>query len=147
MDKSAVRNTLYEIEILRQRLLRPKFIDMGLTVGQGQPRILKELRIKDGMTQRELADNCLLDVTTMSRTLDRLEQAGLIKRTNNPECRRSWIIALTDEGKKKADEAIKIFDMADEVFCTDLSDDELENLVLTAKKIQLNIEEALKQKD
>ena len=40
MDKSAVRNTLYEIEILRQRLLRPKFIDMGLTVGQGQPRIL-----------------------------------------------------------------------------------------------------------
>ena len=92
-------------------------------------------------------DNCLLDVTTMSRTLDRLEQAGLIKRTNNPECRRSWIIALTDEGKKKADEAIKIFDMADEVFCTDLSDDELENLVLTAKKIQLNIEEALKQKD
>ena len=98
MKKEQIRNELFKIEVLRQRLMRPQFIALGLTVGQGQPRILKELLFEGSMTQKKLADACLLDVTTMSRTLDRMEQAGLLVRESNPDCRRSWLIALTDKG-------------------------------------------------
>ena len=43
MDKKT-KNVFFDIEMLRRRLIRPYFIELGLTVGQGQPRILKELR-------------------------------------------------------------------------------------------------------
>ena len=39
MKYGEVRHYLFDVEMLRRRLLRPYFIDMGLTVGQGQPRI------------------------------------------------------------------------------------------------------------
>ena len=83
-----IKNVFFDIEMLRRRLIRPFFIELGLTVGQGQPRILKELREHGIMNQKELADACLMDVTTMSRTLDRMEKDGLLKRENNPVSRR-----------------------------------------------------------
>ena len=43
-SKQNVRHYLFDVEMLRRRLLRPYFIELGLTVGQGQPRILYELR-------------------------------------------------------------------------------------------------------
>ena len=110
MKKEQIRNELFKIEVLRQRLMRPQFIALGLTVGQGQPRILKELLFEGSMTQKKLADACLLDVTTMSRTLDRMEQAGLLVRESNPDCRRSWLIALTDKGTDIAKKVQQIFE-------------------------------------
>ena len=55
-SKQNVRHYLFDVEMLRRRLLRPYFIELGLTVGQGQPRILYELRKCDGMSQKELTD-------------------------------------------------------------------------------------------
>ena len=121
MKYGEVRHYLFDVEMLRRRLLRPHFIKMGLTVGQGQPRILYELRKSGRMTQKELSDACLIEVTTMSRTLDRLEKMGLIIRENNPECRRSWIIKLTKE--------------------------ELSNMCATLEKIERNLNEAIKKQD
>lgn len=51
-----IKNVFFDIEMLRRRLIRPFFIELGLTVGQGQPRILKELREHGIMNQKELAD-------------------------------------------------------------------------------------------
>ena len=144
-SKQNVRHYLFDVEMLRRRLLRPYFIELGLTVGQGQPRILYELRKCDGMSQKELSDACLIEVTTMSRTLDRLESMGLIKRQNNPECRRSWIISLTEEGKEKADRVSDIFDMAEEVFRKGIGEEELNSMCATLEKIENNLNEAIEE--
>ena len=144
-SKQNVRHYLFDVEMLRRRLLRPYFIEIGLTVGQGQPRILRELYLSGPMNQRELADACYLDVTTMSRTLDRLESMGLIKRQNNPECRRSWIISLTEEGKEKADRVSDIFDMAEEVFRKGIGEEELNSMCATLEKIENNLNEAIEE--
>ena len=42
-DKSDLRKALVAVELLRKEQLRPLFIDLGLTLGQGQPRILESL--------------------------------------------------------------------------------------------------------
>ena len=60
MKYGEVRHYLFDVEMLRRRLLRPYFIDMGLTVGQGQPRILYELKKGGQMTQKR-AVRCLPD--------------------------------------------------------------------------------------
>lgn len=62
MKYGEVRHYLFDVEMLRRRLLRPYFIDMGLTVGQGQPRILYELKKRwtddTKRTVRCLPDRC-----------------------------------------------------------------------------------------
>lgn len=140
MDRDGIGSAFLRVELLRRQLLRPHFIELGLTVGQGQPRILKTLRLKGAMNQRELADLCVLDVTTMSRTLDKLEHMGLIKRTDNPECRRSWVISLTPAGEEKADKVIELFKMADEVFSEGMPDEDIKKLYDMLDVIEHNIE-------
>lgn len=145
MKKEQIRNELFKIEVLRQKLMRPQFIALGLTVGQGQPRILKELLSGGSMTQKKLADACLLDVTTMSRTLDRMEQAGLLVRENNPDCRRSWLIALTEKGRQTAQKVQQIFDTTDEIYCSSLSEKEAEQLYALLEKVEKSISQNCKQ--
>ncbi len=140
MDRDGIGSAFLRVELLRRQLLRPHFIEMGLTVGQGQPRILRTLRLKGAMSQRELSDLCVLDVTTMSRTLDKLEHMGLIKRTDNPECRRSWVISLTPAGEEKADKVIELFKMADEVFADGMTDEDIKKLYDMLDVIEKNIE-------
>ena len=43
-----------------------------------------------------------MDVTTMSRSLDRLEESGYLVREKDPGCRRSYLICLTGEGVAEA---------------------------------------------
>ena len=146
MDKRT-KNAFFDIEMLRRRLVRPFLIDLGLTVGQGQPRILKELRENGTMNQKELADMCFMDVTTMSRTLDRMEKDGLLKRESNPASRRSWNVSLTDYGSQKADEVIKIFKWTDKVIYNGFSEDEIKTLEVLTDKVQSNLWEAINNEE
>ena len=140
MERDGLGCAFLRVELLRRKLLRPHFIELGLTVGQGQPRILRMLRLKGAMSQRELADLCVLDVTTMSRTLDKLEKMGLVNRTDNPECRRSWVISLTPEGEEKADKVIALFKMADEIFSDGMTEEEIKKLYDMLAVIEENVE-------
>lgn len=140
MERDGLGSAFLRVELLRRQLLRPHFIELGLTVGQGQPRILKTLRLKGAMSQRELSDLCVLDVTTMSRTLDKLEKMGLIKRNDNPECRRSWVISLTPEGEEKADKVVELFKMADEIFSEGMTEEDIKKLYEMLDIIERNIE-------
>ena len=133
--------------MLRRRFIRPYFIELGLTVGQGQPRILKELREHGAMNQKELSDVCLIEVTTMSRTIDRLEKMGLVKRESNPACRRSWTIALTEEGCEMADKVIEIFEMTDGIMKSGMSEEELEILSAGLEKVKSNLWTAIRNNE
>ena len=72
MERNSIRKILHRLDLERRQLMRPKFLALGLTVGEGQPRILDCLLDRGELTQRELADLCMFDVTTMSRTLDKM---------------------------------------------------------------------------
>lgn len=48
--------------------------------------------------------------STMTSILDRLEKARLLVRKSNARDRRSWLVELTAEGKRKAREIRKIVD-------------------------------------
>lgn len=146
MEKSKIREILHSMDIERRKIVRPKFQELGLTVGEGQAKILKCLLEQGSMTQRELADRCLLDVTTMSRTLDKLQGAGYLLRTVNPSCRRSFLICITEKGKEKAASVQKIFSDLDEQIWQGISEDEMEVLYHTLQKITKNLKNVLKTK-
>lgn len=141
MEKSKIREILHSMDMERRKTVRPKFQELGLTVGEGQAMILKCLLEQGSMTQRQLADKCMLDVTTMSRTLDKLQGAGYLLRTVNPSCRRSFLICITEKGKEKAASVQKIFSDLDEQIWQGISEDEMEVLYQTLQKIMKNFKD------
>lgn len=139
MEKKDIRKILHRLDLERRQLMRPKFLEMGLTVGEGQPRILNCLLEQGEMSQRELADACMFDVTTLSRTLDKMEKTGLLTRKVNPASRRAHLITLTPEGKVKARQVQKLFVWLDQILWGDIEEKEMEGLYRTLKKIEENV--------
>ncbi|MES2938517.1 MAG: MarR family transcriptional regulator [Pseudomonadota bacterium] len=72
----------------------------GLTNAQWVP--LYKLHLGHPSTVAELARGCQLDTGAMTRTLDRLEAKGLLRRVRSEQDRRVVNIELTDEGRTAA---------------------------------------------
>ena len=139
MERNSIRKILHRLDLERRQLMRLKFLALGLTVGEGQPRILDCLLDRGELTQRELADLCMFDATTMSRTLDKMEQAGLIQRNRNPASRRSHLISLTEIGKEKGKLVGEEFNWLDEILQKGITKDELETVYRILEKIEKNL--------
>ena len=108
MEKTAmIRDLLFCLDMERRQTLRPKFEKLGLT--PGQPGVLKALLKKTEITQKELAQMCHVDQTTLSRNLDKLVQLGYVERKTDEECRRCFLISLTPTGSEKAKEVSIVF--------------------------------------
>ena len=106
MEKTAmIRELLFCLDMERRQTLRPKFEKLGLT--PGQPGVLKALLKKTEITQKELAQMCHVDQTTLSRNLDKLVQLGYVERKTDEECRRCFLISLTPTGSEKAKERVE----------------------------------------
>ena len=138
--KEKIREEMLRLEQMRKQILRPGFLELGLTLGQGQPRILRTLFLQEPLKQRELARRCGLDVTTMSRTLDRMAETGLIERRTDPNCRRSFLIYLTGPGREKAEKITEDFCAFDKRLCSGFTEKELETLLGFLKRLEKNLE-------
>ena len=137
--KQKFRETLYQIELLKRKKVQKLLLDMGLTPGQGQARILSFLSAHSPVSQKEIADACFLDVTTMSRTLDKMERQGLLRRERDPKCRRTYQVELTEEGAGKAKEVETGFRHLEEFMCSGIPDEELEGMIRGLGKIRENL--------
>lgn len=140
MEKREIRESLLRAEKTRRQLIRPRLRELGLTPGQGQVGILNRLLQNPNLSQRELADLCHLDVTTMSRSLDRMEEMGFLKREKNPDCRRSYQVCLTPAGEIKAREVQALLKNMDEIICGELTEEEREVFLNLMRKICDNME-------
>lgn len=139
--KQRLRRLLFEIEQLKRNKVQDFLLSIGLTPGEGQARILMYLASSEHVSQRKLADECMLDVTTMSRTLDRLEKQGLIERKRDPGCRRAYQISLTDRGRRKAEEVREGFRRLEGILFDGFGQREKEQLAGELQKIKDNLEE------
>jgi MarR family transcriptional regulator for hemolysin len=79
------------------RLMRKRFEqnarDLGLTRSQGQ--VLANLANNEGIRQGALAEKLDVEPITLTRILDRLEEAGLIERLLYRQDRRVRLLRLT----------------------------------------------------
>jgi DNA-binding MarR family transcriptional regulator len=65
----------------------------------GQELLLMHLFDRDGQTQSELLDSVGLDHSTVSKSLRRMQDAGLIAREPAQHDRRVMVVHLTDKGR------------------------------------------------
>ena len=76
---------------------------VGLGVTRAQWKVLFKLTRKPGLRQVELADLLELEPITLCRIVDRLEEAGLVERSRDPEDRRAWRLNVTPEAQPLID--------------------------------------------
>ena len=76
---------------------------VGLGVTRAQWKVLFKLTRKPGLRQVELADMLDLEPITLCRIVDRLEEAGLVERTRDPEDRRAWRLHVTPQAQPLID--------------------------------------------
>ena len=72
---------------------------VGLGVTRAQWKVLFKLTRTPGLRQVELADMLDLEPITLCRIIDRLEEAGLVERTRDPEDRRAWRLHVTAQAQ------------------------------------------------
>ena len=81
--------------------LRKAFTRRAATLGVtgAQWKVLFKLSLKPGIRQVELADMLDIEPITLTRILDRLQEAGLIERSSDPADRRAWRLHVTAKAK------------------------------------------------
>ncbi|WP_104665830.1 MarR family winged helix-turn-helix transcriptional regulator [Ensifer adhaerens] len=112
MYQPTVNRELFDALSLVNRKLRAVFDarvkERGLTLSRA--RALFALTKKDGLNQRELADELDIETPTLVRLLDGMEKQGFIERRVEVSDRRAKQVHMTELGRTVADEILRLAD-------------------------------------
>lgn len=106
----------------------------------GQPKILDFLTTHQGCTQKEIGEGCVLDKSSVTGLLLRMEEAGLVRRESCSQDRRVVRIYLTERGMEEARWVQEVFDRVDAIGWGDIPQEEQEQFMKTFRKIISNFE-------
>jgi len=97
MDDDTVSWQLVKLGKVHRALVGDAFAELGLHIGQDL--LLEELWRHDGLSQSDLIGRLGVEPPTMTKTLQRMERAGLLRRERDPAPARVWRVYLTDQGR------------------------------------------------
>lgn len=79
----------------------------ALSLLPGQGKIVECLMEKDGLSPKELGARCVIDKSTITSLLSKMEKKGFIRRTDSPTDKRAVHIWLTDTGRTLGQKVIQ----------------------------------------
>ena len=123
------------------RLMRKRFEqnarDLGLTRAQGQ--VLVHLADNEGIHQGALAEKLGVEPITLTRILDRLEEAGLIERLLYRQDRRVRLLRLTPAAHPLIDAIFAVGAMTRDEAMAGVADEDRDRLVDILARMKLNL--------
>ncbi|PRO64943.1 MarR family winged helix-turn-helix transcriptional regulator [Alkalicoccus urumqiensis] len=120
-----------------ERLLVEKAMPLSLE----QFGILRVLHIRGQTTAGEIARESDVHKSAVTTKIARLEKLGFVRRTSDPEDRRSRVIALTDEGSEAFETCRRAVTSFITPFFEKLSEEELETFLRVYSKLNTMLEE------
>ena len=114
-----------------------------------QWRVLSYLSRHPGIRQGPLADIIEVEPITLSRMIDRLEEAGLAERRADPTDRRAWLLHLTPLAEPLLDDLRRTGRAVVAEATEGLSDAERDQLAALVERVRANLSrrECLKEKE
>ena len=113
----------------------------NLGLHPGQELLLMQLLDRDGQTQSELLDSVGLDASTVSKSLSRMQQAGLLTREPTETDRRVLRVRLTAAGHAMREPLAAMWATLEELTTRHLSPDAAAAFVETARVIERSMAE------
>ncbi|MCM5508081.1 MULTISPECIES: MarR family winged helix-turn-helix transcriptional regulator [Vibrio] len=90
---------------------------------------------EEGVTQRDIAQKSKVENSTTTRTLDKLENLGLVKRQPDPNSRRAFRIYLTDEGRALKETLVPIPMAINQKLLSSLDPEERDEIIRLLQKM------------
>ena len=147
MLNSAVNRELFDALASVNRKLRALFDarvkERGLTLSRA--RALFALSKRDGLNQRELADELGIETPTIVRLLDGMEKQGFIERRVEVSDRRAKQIHMTELGRTIADEILKLADEIRAEVLQGVGEDEVAAVLKVVRTIADNVQSLAKE--
>jgi DNA-binding MarR family transcriptional regulator len=141
MSPVGIVGRTYRLTRVLERALSETFDNANLN--RGGFDVLAALRRAGAphqLSPTELHNSLLITSGAMTNRIDRLEEAGLVKRLPAPDDRRALLISLTDEGKRLVDSVTTDLAKAEHQLLKALSQAEQRDLARLLKKLLLNLE-------
>lgn len=138
LDLRAMGTTLRlnMVVAIGKQLLEATVAELGISLGEFD--VLAALR-RSGhdaeLTPTVLAKVAMLSPSGMTNRLDRLEEAGYLTRSPDPDDRRVSLVSLTPKGRRLADQAVAAIAAAENEAFGTLSTAELERLDRTLERL------------
>ena len=121
---------IYLIFTAQHRLrmhIRDQLTAAGVKITLEQAGILFLLKAENGQAMSQLSRLLLLDNSTVTGLIDRLEKSGFVLRKADPNDRRIFLIHITGQGIKEVDKAKPVINKVNEEIRTDFSMEEMES--------------------
>ena len=111
----------------------------ALGVTRAQWKVLFRLTRFPGLRQVELADMLDIEPITLTRILDRLEEAGLVERQRDPDDRRAWRLQVTEKAVPLVERLKSLgSELVDEAFA-DIDRSELDQVRGVLARVRENV--------
>ena len=133
---------LYDTHLAFRKTVTYQLHKYGLK--PGNQRILFYISKHPGCLQRDIADNCDVDPSTLSTVLSNLEKKGFIERRRFEKNNRSNAIYITEEGKKQSDKATEFLLETSKIALNGFTDKEADELRSYLERIIDNLKNASK---
>lgn len=121
-----------------ERILSEKNID---AFNGAQGHILYVLWQHDHITLREISEQSGLATTTLTSMIDRMEAAGLVRRTPDRRDRRKTRLLLTQEAKKFQTDYNEVSEQMSSLFYRGFSEDEIKQFENYLERVLYNLKE------
>ncbi len=101
--------------------------------------VLATLQERGGKTRvHDLAEQVMVNKSSLSRQLDRLEDEGYVRRDRSDEDGRGIVVVLTAEGRARWRQALPTYrKVAHQAFCVHLTDTDLVAVARVTSKVLL----------
>lgn len=104
------------------------------------------LSIKDGVTQKHLADMTFVEAPTLVPVIDKMEKEGYLTRQPDPDDRRNNLIFMTEKSKKMVEPIIKCILEIRTMSLNKISKKDIDIVKKVLQKIIANNGEFIRQK-
>ncbi|MDA7946952.1 MAG: MarR family transcriptional regulator [Hyphomicrobiaceae bacterium] len=123
------------------RLLRKRFDQRARALGltRAQWRVLAQLRRREGINQRDLAEILEIESITLVRHIDRLEAKGWVERRRDPADRRAWRLHLNAQVQPVLDKMREFSELTRMEALAGISEEESEELIDRLLQIKSNM--------
>ncbi|AMV63617.1 Transcriptional regulator, MarR family [Pediococcus damnosus] len=107
---------------------------------RGQQRVLRLLFDKDSLTNSQIVEELDIRPSSASVLVGKLEDNGLVKKTESPDDKRVTFISLTEQGRQAITKARQFNDDLSDSMFDALSDEEQKQLTEILTKLNADLE-------
>ena len=130
---------------LYRRAFNARVRDSGITALQW--RLITYLKRHEGIRQGPLAELIEVEPITLSRMVDRLEDAELVERRPDPSDRRAWQLYLTPRAADMLGGVREIAGALNDEATEGLTAGEREQLTMLVERVRANLSRRICQKE